>query len=103
MGRYELTDEQWAHLAPLLPPRSTGRRGRRFHDHRRIINGMLWIDKTGAPCARLRDRLLHRQEESLEVLGPGLCYFRPSSPGFLQRSQFDGARGVPAPPFSSPA
>jgi transposase len=32
-----------------------------------------------------------------------LCYFRPSSPGFLQRSQVDGALDVPAPPFSSPA
>src|SRR5262249_17196630 len=49
MGRHELTDEQWERLAPLLPPRYTGRRGHPFHDHRRILNGMLWIAKTGAP------------------------------------------------------
>jgi transposase len=49
MGRHELTDAQWVRLAPLLPPCYTGRRGRPYHDHRRIINGMLWIAKTGAP------------------------------------------------------
>lgn len=52
MGRHELTDDQWARLAPLMPPRFTGRRGRPFHGHRRIINGMLWITKRGA-LARL--------------------------------------------------
>jgi transposase len=49
MGRHELTDAQWERLTPLLPPRYPGRRGRPYHDHRRIINGMLWIAKTGAP------------------------------------------------------
>jgi transposase len=56
MGRHELTDDQWARLAPLMPPRFTGRRGRPFHDHRRIINGMLWIAKTGAPWRDLPER-----------------------------------------------
>ena len=55
-GRYELTDDQWVRLAPLVPPRFTGRRGRPFHEDRRIINGMLWIAKTGAPWRDLPER-----------------------------------------------
>jgi transposase len=48
MGRYDLTDVQWERLKPLLPPEKP-RTGRPNHDHRRIINGILWIDRTGAP------------------------------------------------------
>src|SRR5918995_1619068 len=46
--RHELTDEQFAKLAPLLPPErpSTGRPN---HDHRAVLNGILWRLKTGAP------------------------------------------------------
>jgi transposase len=46
--RHELTDTQWERLQPLLPPQK-GSRGRPSLDHRNVINGMLWIDKTGAP------------------------------------------------------
>ena len=49
MGRGDLSDEQWQRLAPLLsaqkPP--TGRPGK---DHRAIINGILWVLRTGVPC-----------------------------------------------------
>ena len=48
MGRYELTDVQWERLKPLLPPENQPT-GRPNHDHRRILNGILWIDRTGAP------------------------------------------------------
>ena len=53
--RHALTDLQWARLQPLLPPQRTGRRGRPAHDHRRMINGMLWIANTGAPWRDLPD------------------------------------------------
>lgn len=56
MGRHELTDAQWERLTLLLPPRYPGRRGRPYHDHRCIINGMLWIAKTGAPWRDLPER-----------------------------------------------
>src|SRR5512146_812162 len=49
MGRHDLTDNQWQQLVSLLPRCYSGRRGRPYHDHRRIINGMLWIAKIGAP------------------------------------------------------
>jgi transposase len=55
MRRHELTDEQWARLAPLLPPRKP-RTGRPNHDHRTILNGMLWILRTGAPWRDLPER-----------------------------------------------
>ena len=48
MARGDLTDAQWALLEPLLPT-SAGRRGRPFQDHRRVLNGILWIARTGAP------------------------------------------------------
>ena len=46
--RHELTDAQWERLAPLLPP-ARPTRGRPNHDHRRVVNGMLWRLATGVP------------------------------------------------------
>lgn len=53
--RHELTDEQWERLAPLLPPEkpSTGRPNK---DHRTVVNGILWILRTGAPWRDLPER-----------------------------------------------
>lgn len=48
MDRHELSDKQWEVLEPCLPPLNIGR-GRKMHDRRRIINGILWSLKTGAP------------------------------------------------------
>ena len=42
--RHELTDSAWAVIEPLLPERS---RGRPWKDHRRVINGILWVLATG--------------------------------------------------------
>ena len=55
MNRGDLTDEQWTALQPLLPPRKP-KKGRTNHDHRRIINGILWILRTGAPWRDLPER-----------------------------------------------
>ena len=48
MGRGDLTEEQWQRLAPLLPAQKP-RTGRPGKDHRAIINGILWVLRTGAP------------------------------------------------------
>jgi len=48
MLRHELSDEQWALIAPLLPPRRKGR-GRPRADDRTTLNGILYVLKTG--CA----------------------------------------------------
>jgi transposase len=55
MRRGELTDEQWERLRPLLPPQKP-KTGRPAQDHRRIINGMFWILRTGAPWRDLPER-----------------------------------------------
>ncbi|WP_326836917.1 IS5 family transposase [Amycolatopsis rhabdoformis] len=47
VGRGELTDRAWAVIEPLLPPVSGG--GRRWRDHRQVINAILWKLRTGAP------------------------------------------------------
>lgn len=54
----DLTDEQWSVLAPLLPaPRlRKDRRGRPWRDPRDVLNGVLWILRTGAPWKDLPDR-----------------------------------------------
>lgn len=46
--RHDLADAEWALLEPLLPDR-TPRRGGRWGDHRRVVNGVLWRTRTGAP------------------------------------------------------
>lgn len=48
MSRRELTDAQWERLRPLLPPQKAWT-GRPVKDHRLVRNGILWIDRTGAP------------------------------------------------------
>lgn len=52
--RHELSDEEWALLQPLLPAIQT--RGRRYQDHRRLLNGMLFRISTGIPWRDLPER-----------------------------------------------
>ncbi len=53
--RHELTDAQWTDLAALLPPQRP-RTGRPANDHRTVLNGILWVLRTGAPWRDLPDR-----------------------------------------------
>jgi transposase len=46
--RGDLTDAQWRRLEPHLPPERP-RTGRPNAPHRRIIDGILWVLRTGAP------------------------------------------------------
>ncbi len=54
----DLTEKPWAVLGPLLPkPRlRTDRRGRPWRDPRDVLNGILWVLRTGAPWADLPER-----------------------------------------------
>ena len=51
----ELTDEQWAALAPHLPPQRAAT-GRPAKDHRTVVEGILWRLRTGAPWRDLPER-----------------------------------------------
>jgi transposase len=48
MKRKELTNTQWKRLQPLLAPQKP-HTGRPALDHRRILNGIVWMLRTGAP------------------------------------------------------
>lgn len=55
MNRGDLSEEQWERLRPLLPPQKP-KTGRPARDHRQVLNGILWILRTGAPWRDLPER-----------------------------------------------
>jgi transposase len=46
MRKAFLTEPQWQCIAPLLPKRKS--RGRPFADNRRVLEGILWVLRSGA-------------------------------------------------------
>src|SRR6266542_1362339 len=54
----ELTNEQWDVIKNILPedPVREDGRGRPWSDRRTVLNGMLWILRTGAPWKDLPER-----------------------------------------------
>ena len=61
--RYDLSDDEWKVIEPLLPQKS---RGVPRVDDRRVLSGIFWILRTGAPWRDL-----------LECYGPyTTCYNR---------------------------
>ena len=48
MGRYDLTDFEWAAIQPVLPNKP---RGVPRVDDRRVLNGIFWRLRSGAPWA----------------------------------------------------
>ncbi len=53
MARFDLTDDEWAAIEPLLPKK--GRDPAR-KDDRKILNGIFYILRTGAPWRDLPER-----------------------------------------------
>ena len=55
MWKRDLTDEQWGLLSGLLPPlpRRKEGRGRPWKDSRAVLNGILWVLRTGAQWKEL--------------------------------------------------
>lgn len=57
MARYDLPDEAWTLIQPLLPTEpATPSAGRPWAEHRMIINGMFWVLCSGAPSRDLPER-----------------------------------------------
>ena len=54
----DLTDEQWKVVETILPedPVRDDGRGRPWSDRRKVLNGVLWILRTGAPWQDLPPR-----------------------------------------------
>src|SRR5262245_56444689 len=54
----DLTDQQWKILDPLVPEPARRRdgRGRPWKERRAVLNGILWVLRTGAPWVELPDR-----------------------------------------------
>jgi transposase len=53
--RYELTDEQWQVIEPILPKR-TATTGRKPKDPRQMLNGIVWVLRSGAPWRDVPER-----------------------------------------------
>lgn len=54
MGRGDLTNSEWTRLKPHLP--KLGQRGGRWVSHRKVINGILFRERTGVPWRDLPGR-----------------------------------------------
>ena len=120
----DLTDLEWIVLDPLIPEPSRRKdgRGRPWKDRRAVLNGILWILRTGAPWADLPDRYpsyqtCHRRFQQwvrsgiikgvLEALAEELCVvgrldvreafidgtFAPAKKGALRSGKQSEARG----------
>jgi transposase len=105
--RYELTDHEWATIRPMLPNKPRG--VPRVND-RRVLNGSLWVLRSGAPwrdlpqsfgpyttCynrfvrwrragvwSRIIEALAAAHDEAVQMIEPRLCAFistPPASPG----------------------
>lgn len=51
--RYELTTSEWNRIKDYLPPERSGQKGRPRKDNRMMLNGMLWILRTGCQWREL--------------------------------------------------
>ena len=92
----DLTDAQWAMLGPLLPKPRIRRdgRGRPWREPRDVLNGILWIMRTGAPWHDLPPRYpsyqtCHRRFQGWVRRGTMAGVFRALARDLEQRGQLD--------------
>ena len=56
MRRYELSDGEWDWIEAYFPKKEPGSRGRPPKPMRDIVNGIVWIARSGAPWRDLPER-----------------------------------------------
>ena len=54
--RCELSDDEWGSIRPMLPNKARGVPG---VDDRRVLNGIFWVLRSGAPPPTEQLRCLH--------------------------------------------
>ena len=67
MARFDLSDKEWAIIAPLLP---VDGRGPKRRDDRTVLNGIFYILRTGAPWRDLPEDMAHLRQ-SIIVMSAG--------------------------------
>jgi transposase len=112
-GRHDLSDREWAIIAPLLPnkPRGVAR-----VDDRRVIDGIFYILRTGAPWRDLPERTVYnrynrwakagvwlRVFEALAERSPGSLHLIDSSIVRAHQHAAGGKRGARITPSDAPA
>jgi transposase len=91
----ELTDAQWEVLKPLVEPQTPKRRGRPWADTRSVLEGVLWILRTGAQWAELPRakfppyQTCHRRFQHWVREGTLLQLLRVLAEDLLARGQLD--------------
>lgn len=106
MARFDLSDAEWAIIAPLLPNKP---RGVPRTDDRRVLNGIFSILRTGSPCrgatARTRRCIValtggRRWASGSMFSGP--CPSRPRSPWPSQTARSSAPTSTPQPEKRGP-
>jgi transposase len=92
----ELTDVQWGLLKPLVEPKTPRkRRGRPWRETRQVLEGVLWILRTGAQWAELpKDKFppyqtCHRRFQRWVREGTLVAVLRTLAEDLLARGQLD--------------
>ena len=63
--RYELTDNEWSAIKPMLPNKPRG--VPRVND-RRVLNGIFWVLRSGAPWLRVNESALDRLRAASTII-----------------------------------
>ena len=103
----DLTDAQWAVLDPLFrPQRRSDGRGRPWRDTRAVVNGVLWILRTGAPWHDLPNRYppyqtCHRRFQQWQRSGVLLQLLQKLAEDLRDRGKLDLSEAFVDASFSS--
>src|SRR5580693_924750 len=103
----DLTDAQWAVLDPLFrPQRRSDGRGRPWRDTRAVVNGVLWILRTGALWHDLPNRYppsqtCHRRFQHWQRSGVLLQLLQKLAQDLRDRGKLDLSEALVDASFSS--
>ena len=99
MARYELTDEHWALIEPLLPTQRRTTRGGVWRDHRTVVNGIFWILFSGAawrdmperygPCKTAYDRVCRWRTDGTWERVLAALRLKADAAGLLDYTQYN--------------